>query len=259
MARPKTEILYGFHPVCEALRANRRVLHTVLARRGRQGGRMATLRQLAGPQKINIETVDESRLTELTGHDGHQGICARVAPLPCCDLSDVIEAVEGAGRKAFFVLLDNVQDPRNLGAIIRTAYCAGVDGLVIPHDRSAGPTPLVSKASAGALEHLPIIRVANLVQAVQQLKKNGLWIVGLAGGADQSLYTCDLKMPLGLMIGGEEKGLRPLVKRQCDFLVSIPQARAFNSLNASVAAALAIFEARRQRLPAEQTTGGGVA
>lgn len=254
MARPRTEILYGFHPVCEALRANRRALHAVLVRRGRQDGRMAKLKQLAGPQGIQFETVDESQLTELIGHDGHQGVCARVTPLPHCDLSDVIRAVDGIGREAFIVLLDNVQDPRNLGAIVRTAYCAGVDGLVIPRDRSAGPTPMVSKSSAGALEHLPIVRVANLVQAVQQLKKNGLWIVGLEGAADQSLYTCDLKMPLGLMVGGEEKGLRPLVKRQCDFLVSIPHARAFNSLNASVAAALAIFEAHRQRLPAEPAT-----
>lgn len=145
------------------------------------------------------------------------------------------------------VLLDNLQDSQNMGAIIRTAYCAGVDGIVIPQDRSAAPRPSVSKASAGALEHMPIARVPNLVNTVKQLKKSGLWIVGLEGSADQSLFGCDLKIPLGLIIGGEEKGLRPLVTHHCDFLVSIPHARAFNSLNASVAAALAIFEAYRQR------------
>jgi 23S rRNA (guanosine2251-2'-O)-methyltransferase len=254
MARPRTEILYGLHPVWEALRANRRAIHAVLIRRGRQDGRMAALRQLAGRQGVGLKTVDERRLTELAGHDGHQGVCARVAPLPYGGLADVIGAADSAGREAFLVLLDNLQDPRNLGAIIRTAYCAGVDGIVIPQDRSAKPTPVVSKASAGAMEHLPIVRVANLVQAVRELKASGLWFVGLEGGAGQSLYTCDLKMPLGLIVGGEDKGLRPLVKRQCDFLVSIPHARAFDSLNASVAAALAIFEAYRQRWQAGEKT-----
>jgi 23S rRNA (guanosine2251-2'-O)-methyltransferase len=247
MTSPKTEILYGVHPVCEALRANRRRIHALWVREGRQDARIASIRQLVGGQGVAVQTVGEQHLVELTGHAGHQGVCARVAPLPYCDLSDIAGQARSHGGLPFVVLLDNLQDPQNLGAIIRTAYCAGADGIVIPQDRSAAPSPSVSKASAGALEHMPIARVSNLVNAVMQLKKNGLWIVGLEGAADQSLFACDLKMPLGLLIGGEEKGLRPLVKRHCDFLVSIPHARAFNSLNASVAAALAIFEAYRQR------------
>jgi 23S rRNA (guanosine2251-2'-O)-methyltransferase len=150
------------------------------------------------------------------------------------------------------LLLDHLQDPHNLGAVIRTAYCAGADGVVLPQDRAAAPHPSVSKASAGALEHMPVARVPNLVHAMQQLKKNGLWMVGLDETAAPSLFACDLKISLGLIVGGEEKGLRMLVKRHCDFLVSIPHARPFNSLNASVAAALAIFEAYRQR---SQTDG----
>lgn len=247
MASPKTEILYGVHPVCEALRAKRRRIDALWVRDGRQDARIASIRQLVDGQGVAIQTVGEQHLVELTGHAGHQGVCARVAPLPYCDLLDIAGQERSDGRLPFVVLLDNLQDPQNLGAIIRTAYCAGADGIVIPQDRSAAPTPSVSKASAGALEHMPVARVPNLVNAILQLKKKGLWIVGLEGAAGQSLFDCDLTIPLGLLIGGEEKGLRSLVKRHCDFLVSIPHARAFNSLNASVAAALAIFEAYRQR------------
>ena len=247
MASPKTEILYGFHPVHEALRAKRRTVHELLVRKGRQDDRITILRQLAKKKAIRVQQVDEPQLAEMAGRDGHQGVCARVAPLPLCDLSEAMGPADSNSAAPFVVLLDNLQDTHNMGAIIRTAYCAGVDGIVIPQDRSAALHPSVSKASAGALEHMPIARVPNLVNAAKQLKKSGLWIVGLDGSADQSLFGCDLKIPLGLIIGGEEKGLRPLVTRHCDFLVSIPHARVFNSLNASVAAALAIFEAYRQR------------
>jgi 23S rRNA (guanosine2251-2'-O)-methyltransferase len=162
-------------------------------------------------------------------------------------LSEIPVSSDLPGRPPFVVLLDNLQDPQNVGAVIRTAYCAGVDGIVMPRDRSVGLRPSVSKASAGAMEHMPVATVANLVKAIGYFKTNGLWIVGLEGSAAQPLFACDLTLPLGLVIGGEAKGLRPLVKRHCDFLVSIPHARTFNSLNASVAAALAIFEAYRQR------------
>jgi 23S rRNA (guanosine2251-2'-O)-methyltransferase len=196
---------------------------------------------------LAIQAIDEQQLTELTGSVVHQGICARVDPLPFCDLADILDSAAHRTGVPFVVILDTLQDPHNLGAVIRTAYCAGVDGVVIPQDRSAMPSPSVSKASAGAMEHMPIARVPNLVNALTHLKKNGLWVVGLEGAAEQSLFACDLTLPLGMVVGGEEKGLRPLVKRHCDFLVAIPHARAFNSLNASVAAALAMYEAYRQR------------
>ena len=247
VARSKTEILYGFHPVHEALKAGRRTIHALLLRKGRQDARIAAIRQLAKQQNVLVEAVDEQQLLDISGRDGHQGVCARVSALRYCDLNETLGSGAVPGAVPFVVLLDNLQDPHNMGAIIRTAYCAGVDGIVVPQDRSALPRPSVSKASAGALEHMPIARVPNLVNAIQQLKKAGLWIAGLEGSADQSLFDCELTMPLGLIIGGEDRGLRPLVTRHCDFLVSIPHARTFNSLNASVAAALAIFEAYRQR------------
>jgi len=247
MAVPKTEMLYGFHPVHEALQAKRRVIHALLVRRERQDARLKSLRTLAEEQGIGIQILNERQLTELTGGAVHQGICARVGPLPYRDVADIAKTMDPLTGSPFVVLLDSLQDPRNLGAVLRTAYCAGVDGVVIPRDRSAAPTPMVSKASAGAMEHLPLARIPNLVNALKLLKQKGLWVVGLAGGAAQSLFDCDLTLPLGLVVGGEEKGLRPLVKRHCDFLAAIPHARAFNSLNASVAAGLAMFETYRQR------------
>jgi 23S rRNA (guanosine2251-2'-O)-methyltransferase len=247
MAAPKTEMLYGFHPVHEALRARRRVIHVLLVRRDRQDARLKSLRTMAQEQGVAIQALHERQLTELTGGAVHQGICARVNPLPFRDVADIAERADSLTGSPFMVLLDSLQDPRNLGAVIRTAYCAGVDGVVIPRDRSAAPSPLVSKVSAGAMEHLPLAQVAKLVNALTLLKRKGLWVVGLEGEAEQSLFDCDLTIPLGLVVGGEEKGLRPLVKRHCDFLAAIPHARAFNSLNASVAAGLAMFETFRQR------------
>ena len=248
MARSQTELLYGFHPVHEAIRAGRRPIHGVYLQRRRQDDRGALVKRLAAGQGLPIETLAERQLTDLAGHAEHQGVCAKVGLLPCCEVPDILGPAVSQNRPPFVVLLDNLQDPQNLGAVIRTAYCAGVDGIIIPRDRAAGPRPSVSKASAGAMEHMPVARVTNLVNTIRELKKAGLWIVGLAGEADHPLFDCDLTIPLGLIIGGEAKGLRPLVKRHCDFLVAIPHARAFNSLNASVAAALAVFETFRQRL-----------
>ena len=247
MAIENMEILYGYHAVFEALQANRRTVQMLIHRHGRRDRRIETLRKMAARKNIPIESADDLQMTNLAGNSVHQGVCARVTPLPYCDLPDLLSVSSDHSGIPFVLVLDHLQDPQNLGAVIRSAYCAGVDGIVLPKDRSAPPRPSVSKASAGALEHMPIARVANLVNAIQVLKKEGLWMVGLEGSAGTSLFACDLTMPLALIIGGEAKGLRPLVKRHCDFLVSIPHARDFNSLNASVAAALAIFEAYRQR------------
>jgi len=147
----------------------------------------------------------------------------------------------------FLLLLDNIVDPQNLGALIRTALCSGVNGIIIPNDRSAMPTPSVSKASAGALEHIKMACVTNLVNAVKELKGNGVWIAGLDRSSKQVLYDSDLTGHLGIIVGGEDKGVRPLVAKNCDFLISIPQTGPVNSLNASVAGAVVMYEALRQR------------
>ncbi len=251
MAPAATEILYGVHPLEEALRAGRRRFETLYIRRGRSERRLAAIAAEAADRGVSVTYADESDLRKLVGHGGHQGLCARVDPLPVWSQSRLLEAVAAASRPPFWILLDNIQDPQNLGAIVRTAYCAGADGVVIPRDRAAPPLPSVSKASAGAMEHLPVVRVTNLVNLIRQLKKAGLWVAGLDARADRQVFTTPLDGPLALVIGGEGQGLRRLVKTHCDWRVAIPQARAFDSLNASVAAALAIYEVYRQRLPGE--------
>ena len=145
------------------------------------------------------------------------------------------------------LMLDNVQDPQNLGAIIRTALCVGIHGVVVPKDRSASPTPAVSRASAGALEHIRLVRVTNLVQTIKHFKSCGLWVMGLQQNAAQSIYAADLSGSIALVLGGEQKGIRRLVEKNCDFMVAIPQQRTLNSLNASAAGAVAMYEAFRQR------------
>jgi 23S rRNA (guanosine2251-2'-O)-methyltransferase len=247
MTNAASEMLYGFHPVHEALRAGRRSLASLMIRKGRRDQRTAVLCALAAKRGIPLQRVDDNRLHAAVGHAGHQGVCAQAGPLPYQELPSLLARPVSESRPPCVLLLDGLQDPHNLGAIVRTAFCAGVDGIVIPRDRSTPASPAVSKASAGALEHMPIARVTNLVQTMRYLKEEGLWLVGLDGAAEQMLFDCDLTMPLGLVVGGEDRGVRPLVKRHCDFRVAIPHARAFNSLNASVAAALAMYEVFRQR------------
>ena len=242
------EILYGVHPREEALHAGRRTFDCLYVRQGQAERRLAAIAEKAARHAIPVRRVDEARLRKLVGHGAHQGLCARVSALPVWHQDQLLEALVAATRAPFWILLDNLQDPHNLGAIVRTAYCAGADGVVIPRDRAAPPLPSVSKSSAGALEHLPVVRVANLVHLIRQLKRNGLWIAGLDAGADNQVFATELTGPLALVVGGERQGLRRLVKAHCDLLVAIPQARAFDSLNASVAAALVIYEIYRQRL-----------
>lgn len=248
MASAATEILYGVHPLEEALRAGRRTFECLYVRQGQAERRLAAIAKDAVRCDIPVRSVDEARLRRLVGHSGHQGLCARVSTLPVWHQDQLLEAVASATRPPFWVLLDNLQDPHNLGAIVRTAYCAGADGVVIPRDRAVPPLPSVSKSSAGALEHLPVVKVTNLVNLIRQLKQESLWVAGLDAGAETQVFATELDGPLALVIGSEGRGLRRLVKAHCDLLVSIPQARPFDSLNASVAAALVIYEIYRQRL-----------
>jgi 23S rRNA (guanosine2251-2'-O)-methyltransferase len=243
----KTEILYGFHPVHEALVSRRRNIYEIYLLGENPSGRLDRLAALASSSHIRIKTVRSGELKALVGAASHQGAAARVDPLPLTAVSDILAAAEAKGRTHFLLMLDNVLDPQNLGAIIRTALCAGIDGVIMPKDRSTPPTPAVSKASAGALEHIFLSRVTNLVNTIKHCQKSGLWIVGLDKEAQPSLFDGDLSGSIALVLGGEQKGIRPLVRKNCDFLVSIPQPGALDSLNVSVAAAVAMYEALRQR------------
>ncbi len=241
------EVLYGFHPVTEALTAGRRTMYTLMVDRTALSGRQTRVIGMAEERGISCQTLTPDQIRAACGSDQHQGVAAAVSPLPV----DSIESIAcGTGRNdgpCLLVLLDSIVDPNNLGAIVRTANCVGADALVVPKDRAVGATPAVSKASAGALEHTRLCRVTNLVGTIQRLKKEGVWVAGLSMRANQTLFQANLKGPLALVVGGEEKGLRPLVRQHCDFLVSIPMRGRVDSLNASAAAAVVLYEAFRQR------------
>ncbi|MFW5855067.1 MAG: 23S rRNA (guanosine(2251)-2'-O)-methyltransferase RlmB [Thermodesulfobacteriota bacterium] len=238
----KTEILYGVHPVFEALRAARRRFHEIFICRGRSFRRLEGITASAKSKSVPVRELTPDRMTSLAGSEFHQGVAARVDPYPSAELESVLTRTD-----PFLLMLDSVVDPNNLGALVRTALCAGVDGVILPRDRSASPLPSVSKASAGALEHTALVRITNLARTIEIIKQHGFWIAGLDRAAEKPVFESDLKGPLAVIIGGEEKGIRPLVKQHCDFLVRIPQVGPLDSLNASAAGAVVMYEAFRQR------------
>ena len=244
----KAEILYGFHPVYEALRAGRRTFHEIYISKQTSIKRIKQLTSAAARKHLQVQKVSAARLQTLAGAVSPQGVAAKVDAYPLVNVADLLAAAESGNRPPLLLLLDHIVDPHNLGAIIRTAVCAGIDAVIIPKDRSAYPSPTVSKVSAGALEYMRVGQVNNLVRFVKTLKGQGFWIVGLDQNAGQSVYKTDLTGAVGLVIGGEEKGIRTLVKQNCDFLVSIPQTAKVGSLNASVAGAVVMYESYRQRL-----------
>lgn len=241
----KTEILFGVHPVREALRAGRRDIRTLFFAKNRTDARSQALAAAAESRGVPVRGVAPEKLRALTVSDVHQGVAAEVGPYPLVPLPGL-----DAAAAPLLLVVDSIVDPRNLGALIRTALAVGVDGVILPKDRSAAPTPVVSKASAGALEHIRLTLATNLARTLETLKKQGVWISGMDVGGTRSIYESDLTGPLAIVIGGEEKGIRPLVRRQCDFLVTIPQQGPVSSLNASVAGAVVMYEAFRQRLAA---------
>lgn len=243
----KTEMLYGFHPVFEALKAGRREFSELYIVNEKDSKRFDKVSGLVQERNIPIKMLDSQQLQRTTGSDLHQGIGAKVSEYPFVQFEDILNNHGQPGNNDFLLLLDNVVDPHNLGALVRTALCVGVRGVIITKDRSASPTPAVSKASAGALEHVKLCRVTNMVSAIKEIKEKGFWVVGMDAGAERPVFSCELGDQLAIVIGGEGKGIRPLVKTKCDFLVSIPQKGSVSSLNASVAGAVVMYEAFRQR------------
>lgn len=250
--RPETksgeaDILYGINPVTEALKAGKRRIFELFLSGDKASERIGVLEDLAGSLSIPLTRVDALELSRITGTESHQNVAARVSAYPFSGLSDILGKKQQPDVPPFVLILDGVEDPQNLGALARTALGAGVDGILIPKDRAALPTPSASKASAGALEHIPVVRVTNLVNTIKDLKKEGFWITGLDADAKTSLYDNDFTSATALVVGGEGRGIRELVRKHCDFLVSIPQKGPLNSLNASVAGALSMYEVVRQR------------
>lgn len=237
------EFLFGINPVTEAFKAKRRKIIEVFIASDKASGKISEIITLAGTANTPVSRLPYSAISKIAVSDAHQGVTAKVSPYPYAGFSELITGKENG----FLLILDGIEDPQNLGAIARTALCAGADGIIIPKDRAATPTPWASKASAGALEHIKLARVTNLAGTLKELKKKDFWIAGLDANADNPLYKADLTSSIGIVIGGEDRGIRELVRKNCDFIVSIPQKGRFNSLNASVAGAVIIYEVVRQR------------
>ena len=238
----------GFHAVEEALAAGRPLDRIVIAS-GRHGERVEAVVQLAKSRGVPVRFEDRQQIDRLAGSREHQGIIALAAAKPVAELEDLLRANTGHG---LLVLLDGVEDPHNLGAIVRTSLAAGADGVVIPERRAVGLTDAVERASAGALAHLTVARVKNLVRAMEEMKEAGYWMVGLDERAEKIYTEVDLKGSIGLVLGSEGQGLHELTRKRCDFLVSIPTTGPVRSLNVSVAAGVMLFEAVRQRGKSEK-------
>jgi 23S rRNA (guanosine2251-2'-O)-methyltransferase len=243
----QTEILYGIHPVYEALLADRRRIFELYIQADKKSKRLEQIAILAESRHVSIQYMDVARIKAMAGSSQNQGVAAKASTYPFVTIEKILAKADPDNGRPFLLLLDNIVDPHNLGALIRTAVCVGVHGIVIPKDRSAAPTPAVSKISAGGLEHIYVSRQTNMVQTIKEFKKKGIWIFGMEKKAADSVFTCDLTGPAALIIGSEKSGVRPLVKKNCDFLISIPQLGPIESLNASVAGAVVMYEVLRQR------------
>ncbi len=236
----------GRNPVFEALKAGRRI-DKLFIQRDLNDGSLVKIRAIAREKGIVISEAAKQKLDSMSHTGSHQGVIAYTAMHEYCEIDDMLNLAKEHGEDPFIIIADEISDPHNLGSIIRTADAAGVHGVIIPKRRAVGLSAIVAKASAGALEYVPVAKVGNINAAIEELKKKGLWVAGAAMEGESVYGRVDLKGPLAIVIGSEGNGISQLVKKNCDFLVSIPMKGKINSLNASVAAAVLMLEAARQR------------
>jgi 23S rRNA (guanosine2251-2'-O)-methyltransferase len=241
------ELLYGIHPLSEALAAGRRDFRKLYVSKSRKVKGVKALLDRAQVLEIPIEYKTREYFQSRFGELVHQGIAAQVGEFPVGSESTILKNAERDSAPPFILALDGIIDPQNLGSLVRTALAMGVHGIILPKARAAPLSAAVSKASAGAMEHMLFARVSNLVASLQRLKKAGLWVVGAHGGSDKRVDEVDFDTGSVIVIGGEGKGIRPLVRKTCDYLVSIPQKTVVDSLNAAVAGAIVMYEIVRQR------------
>jgi len=237
----------GRQPILEALKAGRPINRILIQKTSERHGQIAEIIHLAKQRRVIIDFVEKEIIERNSGTHHSQGIVASVSPKEYTDIDEIVERVKARGEKLFLLLLDGIEDPQNLGAIIRSADGAGVHAVVIPKRRAASVTSTVAKTSAGAVEHIPICRVNNLNDLIRNLKDDRVWVVGLDEKGEQEYTKADFTLPTALVIGGEGGGLSRLVKENCDYLVKIPMLGKISSLNASVSAALVMYEVVRQR------------
>ncbi len=240
------EYLGGINSVSEALRSDRTIKRIYLSKDSRSP-RLEEIAAEAKKRQIPCKLLDRTGLDRIYSGSPHQGVVAEVEAYVYADLDEVLAGARSRNEDPFLLLLDGIEDPQNLGSIIRTAECAGVHGVIIPRHHSAEITPAVVRASAGAVEHMAVIQETNLVNTIKRLKEEGLWIVGADMDGKTDYFNSTLPQPTALVIGGEGRGIRRLVRENCDLLVRIPMFGQVNSLNASVSAALLIYEIVRQK------------
>jgi 23S rRNA (guanosine2251-2'-O)-methyltransferase len=241
------QIIYGIHPVEEALKSPNVEVEKILLGQRRSVSTLQPLLDLARKRGVPVLTVSNEALNEMAGGGLHQSVVAFLKEIPYADLHEILQRWREKKEKALFVVLDGIQDPHNLGALIRTALGCGAHGLIIPKDRAVGMTPTVVKASAGATAHLPVARVTNLATTIEALKHEGLWVFGAAAEAKERIYEVDFTVDLAVVIGAEGKGMRPLVKKKCDRLFFVPMKGPMTSFNASVCGGMILYEVMRQR------------
>lgn len=248
-------VVWGRRPVAEALESGRQINKIIMAKGSVDPGILAAARA----RHIPVSETDRQGLERAAAEvraGNHQGVIAFLAPIEYVELSDVLQAAKASGEDAFIAVLDGIEDPQNLGSIIRTANAAGTHGVVIPVRRSSPVSPAVVRASAGAAAYTPVARVTNIVRTIESLKQAGLWVVGTESEAATSLYDADLTGPVAVVVGSEGKGMSRLVGEACDFTVSIPMRGRLASLNAGAAWAVVAFEIARQRVGKGGSMGG---
>lgn len=240
-------IIYGIHPIQEALTSFHLRIEKILVGAQTPHSPLQAILDLANARKIPVTFTSKESLDRMTKGGVHQNVAGVVKEIPYADVGGILSHSKRRGTKALFLILDGIQDPQNFGSLIRTALGCGVDGIIIPKDRSVGITSVVIKASAGAAVHLPIARVVNIAATIDLLKKEGTWVYGASGEAKDLIYQLDLDTDLAIVIGAEGKGIRSLVKKKCDRLFSIPMKGPLSSFNASVSGGMILYEVMRQR------------
>ncbi|PYV42527.1 MAG: 23S rRNA (guanosine(2251)-2'-O)-methyltransferase RlmB [Acidobacteria bacterium] len=239
------DLIYGIHPVLERLKSNPRQIERIYIARGASNRNIQEVIDLARELGLPIKFEPRVVLDHKTGKVSHQGVIAACIARHYAPIEEVLDSL---GPRPVLVILDSIEDPRNLGAVLRSCAAYGVEGVILPKDHAAGLSSLVSKTAAGALEYLRVARVTNLVRTIQQLREKGIWVIGVESGQEKYCHEIDYTFPVAFVFGNEGSGLRRLVRENCDLLVSIPTQGSIRSLNVSVAVGVVIYEAVRQQL-----------
>jgi 23S rRNA (guanosine2251-2'-O)-methyltransferase len=242
-----SQIIYGIHPVREALKSSDIQIQKILIGTQKPSPPLQSILDLANKRKVPVTFTTRDILEQMARSDLHQNVVGFIKEIRYEALEEMLSRWKQKGTRALLLILDGIQDPQNLGSLIRTALGCGAHGIIIPKDRAVGVTPAVMKASAGAIAHLPIARVVNISATIEDLKKEGIWVYGAAGEAKDPIYQLDLNIDLAIVIGAEGKGIRPLVRKKCDRLFSIPMKGPISSFNASVSGGMVLYEVMRQR------------